>query len=78
MLRANTPGEPDGRIACWIDGRLAADFPHLRLRDTPELKINHAALDLHVGSNPKRENRKWYDDVVIATSYVGPMAPEPD
>jgi len=42
MLKANTPGLRDGQIACWLDGKLVANFPKLRLRDTQELKINHA------------------------------------
>lgn len=73
MLRANTPGRRDGRIACWLDGKLLADFPNLRLRDVETLKVNSAALDLHIGSNTIRENKKWYDDVVVATAYVGPV-----
>ncbi|AIE85832.1 hypothetical protein [Fimbriimonas ginsengisoli] len=73
MMKANTPGRRDGRIACWLDGKLVADFPNLRLRDVDTLKINHASLDLHIGDNSIRSNRKWYDDVVIATSYIGPM-----
>jgi len=73
MLRANTPGQRDGRIGCWVDGKLLADFPNLRFRDVDTLKIMRASLDLHIRENPVRENRKWYDDVVIATSYVGPM-----
>ncbi len=72
MMKANTVGKRDGRIACWVDGKLIADFPNLRLRDVASLKINYAALDLHIHSNPKRENKKWYDDVVMATSYIGP------
>jgi len=37
------------------------------------LKIMRASLDLHIHDNVVRENKKWYDDVVIATSYIGPM-----
>ena len=73
MMKANTPGKRNGRIACWLDGKLIADFPNLRLRDVDTLKINSACLGLHIKSNTIRENKKWYDDVVIATSYVGPM-----
>ncbi len=73
MLSANTPDKRDGRIGCWIDGKLVADFPNLRLRDVESLKINFAALDLHIHGNSRRENKKWYDDIVIATSYIGPM-----
>lgn len=72
MLKANTPGQRDGRIACWVDGVLVADFPNLRLRDVPTLRIDRFNLSLHTGSNPVAETRKWYDDVVVATEYIGP------
>lgn len=74
MLKANTVGRRDGRIACWLDGKLIADFPNLRLRDVDTLKMNYAALDLHIRSNTIRPNKKWYDDVVIATAYIGPVS----
>ena len=74
MLKANTVGKRDGRIACWIDGKLIADFPNLRLRDIESLKIDRFGVELHIGSNTARENKKWFDDVVAATSYIGPMA----
>jgi hypothetical protein len=28
-----------------------------------------------MADNALRENKKWYDDVVAATSYIGPIAP---
>jgi hypothetical protein len=71
MLRTNTPGQRDGRIACWVDGSLIADFPNLRLRDTEELKIDRIGLCFYIADNRLRENRKWHDDVVAATSYIG-------
>jgi hypothetical protein len=74
MVRANTAGQRDGRIACWLDGKLIADFPGLRLRDVDTLKINSASLCLHIRSNTVRANKKWYDDAVVATAYVGPVA----
>lgn len=75
MVKANTPGLRDGRIALWIDGTLVADFPNVRLRDVNTLKIDTVKLSLHIFSNTLRENRKWYDNVVISRSYVGPMTP---
>lgn len=74
MLRANTPGERDGRIAMWLDGELIADFGNLRLRDVASLRIDRFNLSLHIGSNTVAETRKWYDDVVAATEYIGPIA----
>jgi hypothetical protein len=73
MVKANTPGQRDGRIAFWLDGQLIADFPNLRLRDTTTLTIDRFTLDLHVFKNNLALARKWYDNVVAATSYIGPM-----
>jgi len=73
MVKANTVGSRDGRIACWLDGVLIADFPDMRLRDVDSLKINRFGVSLHAGSNTTRETWKWYDNMVAATSYIGPM-----
>jgi acetyl esterase/lipase len=77
MVQANAAGKANGRITFWFDGKLAADFPNLQLRDTEELQLNYAGIGLHVKQSPNRANRKWYDDVVIATSYIGPKTEEP-
>lgn len=74
MVKANTPGQRDGRIAIWIDGNLIADFVNLRLRDVNTLKIDQVGLNLYIKNNPGGDLLKWYDNVVMATSYIGPMA----
>ncbi len=76
MVKVNTPGKRDGRIAFWIDGKLAADFPNLRLRDVEDLQIDRFGLNLYIAGNSARTNRKWHDNVVAATSYIGPVFPE--
>ena len=74
MVKANTPGQRDGRIAIWLDGRLAADFPNLRLRDVDTLKANRVSLGLYTMNDAIRGPcSMWFDDVVVATSYLGPM-----
>jgi len=74
MVKANTPGQRDGRIAFWIDGRLAADFPSLRLRDVATLKANIISLGIYTMNEAiKTPCEMWYDDVVAATSYIGPV-----
>jgi hypothetical protein len=73
MLKANTAGQRDGRIACWVDGKLIADWPNLRLRDFNSLKIDCFGVALYINPNNIRANKKWFDDVVAATSYIGPM-----
>ena len=55
MLQANTVGTNDGRIACWLDGKLIADFPNLHLRDLQTLKVNHAGIGLHISQSHTRE-----------------------
>lgn len=74
-VQANTPGQRDGRVSVWLDGEMFADFGNLRFRDTEDLKIDRFGLSFHIGSNPVAETKKWYDNVVAATSYIGPMAP---
>jgi aspartyl-tRNA(Asn)/glutamyl-tRNA(Gln) amidotransferase subunit B len=50
------------------------NYRNLRLRDTNTLRIERFGVSLHLGTNAIRANRKWYDDVVAATSYIGPLA----
>lgn len=73
MLQANTPGSRDGRVAIWLDGALIGDFQNLRLREIDTLKIDRFGLSLHIGSNTRAETHKWYDNVVAATCYIGPV-----
>jgi MYXO-CTERM domain-containing protein len=73
MVQANTPGERDGRIAAWLDGVLVADWQNLRLRDIDTLTIDRFGLSFHIGSNPNGEQKKWFDNVVAATAYIGPV-----
>ena len=75
MVKANTPGQRDGRIAFWVEGKLAADFPNLRLRDVETLKANVIGLGLYTENDKiKKTCYLWFDDVVAATSYIGPMS----
>jgi hypothetical protein len=58
-------------------------FEGFRWRTTPDLKVNyfwlmHYVTDLPARqnrvANPRRENAVWFDDIVIATTYIGPVA----
>ncbi len=71
MLHANTPGLRDGRIALWLDGAIVGDFPNLRLRDIATLTMDRVSIMFHARAVP-RQTFKWVDDVVVATSYIGP------
>jgi hypothetical protein len=74
MVRVNTPGKRDGRVAFWVDGVLRGDFPNLRLRDVATLKINNVYLSSYSSRVPPNQVL-WYDDVVVATAYIGPRVP---
>jgi hypothetical protein len=76
MARANTPGQRDGRVAFWVDGILRGDFPNLRLRSVDALKINNVHLSTY-SSRVRPHQNLWYDDVIVATSYIGPQAGGP-
>ena len=46
----------------------------MRLRDVESLKIDCFGIGLYLDPNTTRTNKKWFDDVVAATSYIGPIA----
>ncbi|MGH8626573.1 MAG: hypothetical protein ACREYC_15320 [Gammaproteobacteria bacterium] len=73
MVQANTPGARDGRIAIWENGTLLADFQSIRFRDIGTVKINEIQLE-NGGQGSTQSNQKWYDNVVVAKSYIGPMS----
>jgi hypothetical protein len=80
MIKANTPGKDDGEQAMWLDGKLAGHFKGIRWRNDANLKVNCFWLE-HYGfdsGDPTKQHwpekqTVWFDDVVIATSYVGPI-----
>ena len=76
MVQANTVGQADGRQAFWIDGQKVGDFGGIEWRTTADLKVNAFWLMSYVTDrwtkNPT--NRVWFDDVVVATEYIGPLA----
>ncbi|MFC1582229.1 hypothetical protein ACFL4W_01700 [Planctomycetota bacterium] len=73
MLTINTLGQADGRLAFWIDGVLIGDFPGLRFRSIDALKARFVSICSYSSQvNPNKT--MWYDDIVVATSYIGPIA----
>lgn len=76
MLQHNTPGQPDGEHAFWIDGKLLGHWKGINWRKTPGLKANALTLESYVTDRwTKNEtNVVSFDNLVIARSYVGPSA----
>ena len=71
MVQMNTPGSRNGRVAAWQDGILIADWQNIRFRDVNTVKIDQIQLE-NGGQGSTQQNDKWYDNLVIATSYIGP------
>jgi hypothetical protein len=87
-LKANSsPEKADGEQAFWIDGELYGRFPGFRWRTTDKLKINSFWLLYYNTDQPARHNKDphpenrvmevWFDDIVIATDYIGPIHGKP-
>ena len=87
MIKANSrPDLADGEQAFWVDGKLVGEFKGFRWRSTDQLKLNSFWL-LHDGEtgssisndpdHAKRQYDVWFDDVVVATDYIGPVEGKP-
>ena len=76
-VRLNTPGEPDGVLEVWIDGRRAFEKRDIRYRTTPALKIDRVWMNVyHGGTTPAHADLHLYlDNVVVARRYIGPLVP---
>lgn len=78
-LVANSLGEANGEQTMWVDSRQIAHFTGIRWRNDLDVKVNCLWLQ-HYGydsSDPTRSYTKdsqvvWFDDVVVATQYIGP------
>jgi hypothetical protein len=81
MFQANSkPEARDGECAFWVDGKLRYHGTGFNWRTADSLKLN--AVHLHHYMNKQGNawgqdsspRRQWFDDVVIATQYIGPQA----
>jgi hypothetical protein len=74
MIQHNTPGENDGEQAYWIDGELRGHWTGFNWRTSPTLFANALTLESYVTDRwtKQSENVVFFDNVVIAKSYIGP------
>jgi hypothetical protein len=122
MVAMNKPGDSNGSMALWIDGkpisRLAQGVPRgkwvfdkfipgeggegvrwndtkgareyfnvppggqpfegFRWRTTGELSLNYLWVYLYITEAPAGHiSRVWFDDIVVATDYIGPLSEKP-
>ncbi len=78
MLKHNTPGQPDGEQAFWIDGKLLGHWRGINWRKTETLRANALTLESYVTDRWTRNptNTVYFDNLVIAREYVGPAGRE--
>jgi len=76
MLKHNTPGQPDGEQAFWIDGALLGHWKGINWRKTEALKANALTLESYITDRWTKNpvNVVSFDNVVIAKRYIGPAA----
>lgn len=75
-VRLNTPGQGDGVLEIWVDGRLAFQKTDIRYRDTPALRIESVWMNVyHGGARPTPHDMTLFiDNLVVAGRYIGPMS----
>lgn len=75
--KLNTPGQNDGILRGWVDGKPVFEKTDLRMRDIPDLKIENIWLNLYHGGQwtASTDDHLFIDDIIIAKEYIGPKAP---
>jgi len=76
MIQANSPGNADGELAAWIDGKLYLHASGFRWRTTDAVKLKRFNLAIYI-HQATRDNTVWYDDVALSTGYIGPTKEAP-
>lgn len=76
-IKLNTPGQNDGVLQAWVDGRLVMTLDNLRFRDTDALKVEKVWFDFYHGggARPSSEQHLFIDNLVVAKRYIGPAGP---
>jgi hypothetical protein len=73
-VKLNTPGAADGLYRLWADDSLIVQRTNVDLRGSLTNKINELMLDCYWnGGSPKAQSR-YYDNFVISTQKIGPVA----
>ena len=74
MIKHNTPGQPDGEQAFWIDGKLRGHWRGINWRTSPTLWANALTVESYVTDRwtKHKVNIVYFDNVVIAKKYIGP------
>jgi hypothetical protein len=88
-VKMNTPGRDDGEQSVWQDGKLIGHFAGINWRTSGKLKANVLWLMSYVTDRAFKHTEQhyrrhkvevntqthtvWFDQVVVATAYIGPV-----
>ncbi len=79
--RSTGEAKADGLEELWIDGELSIRKEGLRFRRVPHLRIASFSLETYYHGLPEEFGRTnpikvYFDNVVIARAYIGPITPK--
>ena len=74
MMLHNNPGKRDGEQAFWINGELKGHWRGISWRTNSSLMANALTLESYVTDRwtKNKINIVYFDDLVVATEYIGP------
>jgi len=73
-VKLNTPGERDGLMQLWIDGRLEAERSGLDWRGRYDKHgLNAVFLESYWNDGSPVDQTRWLDEFVISTRPIGPV-----
>jgi len=82
MLRNNIPGQKNGQLSAWLDGKLVGNVERLRFRDIEKVKIQRFNVQNYFGggeymhTSPK-DQRIYIDNLVISRKPIGCLISNP-
>ncbi len=77
MVKLSKPGQKDGAIKLWVNGKLVSEGDGLPLRDADhaDLMLNLLFVGAYFHPGSPKDQSHWIDQVVAATEYIGPIHP---
>jgi MYXO-CTERM domain-containing protein len=79
-VRMNTPGEHDGILRAWVNGRLVMEKTDILFRNSDALHVGEVWYNIFHGGTAEAPHDMylWVDNLVVARSYIGPSGGLPD
>jgi hypothetical protein len=61
----------DGIFRVWLNGALVMNYEDVVTRYTNAMTIDLVQFSTYFGDNSGAESAIWYDNLVVATEYIG-------